>query len=261
VKRVVVLMYHALYADDRELAAIDAADRPYAVSVAAFERQLDAVARAGIAVIDPVRLPARAPVHGGVVLTFDDGHESNHRHACRMLLARGLRAAFFVTSDFIDGRAGFCRWPQLREMAENGMTIGSHGRSHAFFDDLDNAQAGSELRDSRRRIEDAIGRPVAQLSFPGGRFLRRQLSLAADAGYTLYHTSRFGSHRPDELRAHAVLSRVAIRRSTDERQFVAYATAAPWTMRRAAVAGSVKGWLRAACGNAVYQRLYEKLRA
>ena len=173
--RVVVLMYHGLYDGERERADIDPADRPYAVSIQDFRAQLDAVARAGLAVIDPRDLTRSVPAQGGVVLTFDDGHASNHHHALPELQARGIAAVFFATSDFIARRRGFCAWPQLREMANAGMTIGSHGRTHRFFDDMSETEARAEYTDSKAAIEQHIGSSVNQISFPGGRFKSRQV--------------------------------------------------------------------------------------
>jgi len=251
-------MYHALYANDGELARIDSADRPYAISVKTFDQHLQCLLDERIPIFDPRSLLEHPPERGGVVLTFDDGHLSNWAHAYPRLKQRGLAAAFFVTRDFIDGRAGFCRWPQLREMADAGMLIGSHGCSHRFFDDMDERQASLELRTSREAIEQHICRPVDQMSFPGGRFRPLDINLGMRAGYRLFHSSQVGALSPPALRAGQVVPRIPIRASTTQREFGAYANAEPLALWRAQAAAACKGAARRALGNRFYQSLYEK---
>jgi len=258
VNRLVFLMYHALYADEGERARIDSPDRPYAISVDTFEQHLQRLADAGIGVLDPRALLEHPPTRGGVVLTFDDGHLSNWLHAYPRLKQRGLAAAFFVTRDFINGRAGFCRWPQLREMADDGMLIGSHGCSHRFFDDMDERQAILEMRKSREAIEQHVSKPVDQMSFPGGRFRPLDINLGMRAGYRLFHSSQIGALSPPALRAGQVVPRIPIRASTTQREFGAYANAEPLALWRAQAAAACKGAARRALGNRFYQSLYEK---
>lgn len=257
--RLVVLMYHALYEGEDELRSIDAADRPYAVSVAAFEEQLDILDRRGLTVADPAALPGGLERDDRIVLTFDDGHASHHRHALPRLLERGLRAAFFVTSDFIQNRPGFCSWSEVRELSEQGMVVGSHGRTHRFLDDLTAEEARAELRDSKATIEDHVGRAVEQVSFPGGRFRPSDVEAGFDLGYRVFHSSRVGAHSPRRLPEGAVLCRIAVRQSTTPRQFRVIASASPAWFLRARAIGGAKTVARRALGNGLYHALYERV--
>ncbi len=257
--QLVSLMYHGLYADEAGLLrTIDAPDRPYAVSTTAFERQLDLIQQAGLTVIDPQALPGRLPARG-VVLTFDDGHASNATLACDILVRRGLKALFFVTSDFIGARPHFCSWAQLRDMSQAGMLIGSHGRTHRFFDDMSDAEASAEFKDSRERIEQGIGRRVDQISFPGGRYKPSQLKLGRDNGYSLFYTSQVGVHREAALPPGAEVSRIAVRQGTDDARFMAYASASRATVFKARSVAAAKQAVRRLAGNKLYHLVYEKL--
>ncbi|MDI3287937.1 polysaccharide deacetylase family protein [Polyangium sp. 15x6] len=257
--RLVVLMYHALYEGEEELEAIDPADRPYAVSVDAFEEQLDILARKGLPVADPAALPRRLHTSDRIVLTFDDGHASGHRHALPRLLQRGLRAAFFVTSDFIGKRPGFCGWSEVREMADLGMSIGSHGQTHRFLDDLPEGEARTELHDSKATIEDHVGRAVEQISFPGGRFRALDVEAGILLGYRVFHSSRVGAHRSGRLPEGVVLRRIAVRQGTSPREFEALASASPAWLLRARALGGAKTAVRRALGNELYHALYERM--
>lgn len=257
--RVVLLMYHALYANEREYADIDAADRPYAVSMAEFTAQLDALSAAGLPLIDPRELTRGVSADGGVVLTFDDGHASNHHHGLPELMKRDARAVFFATSDFIEHRRGFCSWRQLREMADAGMTIGSHGRTHRFFDDLDEAAARAEFLDSKTAIEQHTGHAVDQLSFPGGRYAAGQLQLGRQLGYRLLHTSAVGSHPARPVAPGAALARVAVKGGLPLARFMALAQARASVMLPAQTVAAAKHGVRRMLGNRLYHALYERV--
>jgi peptidoglycan/xylan/chitin deacetylase (PgdA/CDA1 family) len=105
------------------------ADPHYTVGRPAFAQQLALCARAAGAVVS-----ARDWLAGrsGVVVTFDDGDVSNHRVAFPMLAEARATADFFVNPAQV-GTPGYATWAELREMAENGMSIQSHGLDHGVF--------------------------------------------------------------------------------------------------------------------------------
>jgi peptidoglycan/xylan/chitin deacetylase (PgdA/CDA1 family) len=58
---------------------------------------------------------------------------------------------------------------QLRELARDGtITIGAHGVTHARLASLDTAAQRVELADSRRRLEELVGRAVPACAYPYG---------------------------------------------------------------------------------------------
>jgi len=127
-------MYHALHRDG-DSALIDAEDLPYAVSESQFLQQLDQLQDKHCAPMPPANQVGLAQMPD-VIITFDDGHSSNHQIAMPHLLERGLRAHVFVTTGFIGKRPGFCEPEQVTEMSQRGLVIGAHGTSHQFFDDM-----------------------------------------------------------------------------------------------------------------------------
>jgi peptidoglycan/xylan/chitin deacetylase (PgdA/CDA1 family) len=258
---VVVLMYHALVQSEQELQALAPGQRPYALPVSRFVRQLELLRLAGIPVLDPATLSGAPLPARGVVLTFDDGHASDHRHALGPLLLRGLRAAFFVTTGFM-GRPGYCTPRAVRDLAHAGMTVGSHGVTHGFLGDMDEAQARHELALSKVQLEDVTGMPVEQLSFPGGRFTGATLGLGRELGYTLFHTSRCGSHAAGEVVAHGgTLRRMAVRSHLGEGDFLAMASAARWPLAKARATSTLKHTAQRLLGNGLYERLHGQFHA
>ncbi len=256
----VILMYHALYANERELQDITPEDRPYAVSTQRFSEQLQAMRDAGLPFVDPSRLGEPQAAQGGVLLSFDDGHASNCVHALPALARHDAKAVFFITSYFVQRRPGFCSWAQLRAMADAGMTLGSHGRSHRFLDDLPEAEAVAELRDSRNALQDRLGLSIDQVSFPGGRFRPDLLPAWRALGYRWFHSSEIGTVSPAQLSdPGGTLPRLAIRQDTSTERCLTMARAdAAWLLKARGLAAA-KHWLRRTAGNRLYHLLYERL--
>jgi len=127
------------------------------------------------------------------VLTFDDGLEEVYTAGLPLLEKNGVKATVFAVAGCIGsrsdagdvyGRQRFLSAGQLREIAELGHEIGSHSMTHPDLTLLDTASARQELADSRRLIEDTVGRPVTSIAFPFGSWNRRLWALAQESGYT-----------------------------------------------------------------------------
>ncbi len=124
-------------------------------------------------------------------LTFDDGLRSVHRLALPVLRDLGLPALVYVVTDRVGGdnrwpgqdpavpRFELMTWAELRELADCGISIGSHTRTHASLDRLPEPEIESELALSRRRIEDELGVPARHFAFPCGAYDERSLRHAA----------------------------------------------------------------------------------
>ena len=301
----VVLMYHAVHAAG-DLSRIAPEDRPYAVDAEAFARQLDAVA-ARLA-----REPARdaddgaGPGAGGaggegerapaVAITFDDGHASNVDIALPMLLERGLAGLFFVTADWVGAREHYVDADMLAGLARAGMSVGAHGATHRFFDDLPEAEARAELIRSRRTLESAVGAPVRSMSFPGGRHDGAARRLAREAGLGALFDSRVATVAPAALAPALALAahgsapgttsgpgsdvpgpgspgsapsgvgappvpRVAVRHDTDDTTFARMIDPDPAWYAAARRGERVRGLARRVLGNRIYHGLYKSLRA
>jgi len=78
-------------------------------------------------------------------------------------------------------------WNDLRALAADGFDIGSHTCSHADMGAIPLAQALTELRASRERLELELGRPVRTFAFPYGhpRNMRPDTVAAARREYDI----------------------------------------------------------------------------
>jgi peptidoglycan/xylan/chitin deacetylase (PgdA/CDA1 family) len=181
-------MYHDV-ADAPPPGASAGADA-YRVSVAAFRRQLDALAACGV----PARAPGAAlrdAPDRGFVVTFDDGWLGTFRGGLAELARRGWPGIVFVTRDFV-GRRGFADRPAIRDAVESGFEIGVHGSTHRSLAGLPPDEVVRELRECRVFLEDITGAPVRMGSAPNGAWSPALGPCAARAGLEAMCTSRLG---------------------------------------------------------------------
>jgi peptidoglycan/xylan/chitin deacetylase (PgdA/CDA1 family) len=180
---VMALMYHRV-ADD--LAT------PWTVSNAVFERQI-AWLRANVDLVSMaeaqrrIREGNRRPA---VCITFDDGYAENCDAALPLLIRHRVPCVYFVTSrNVIDQRpfdhdtklAAECRpntVEQIRALADAGIEIGGHTRTHADLGQIDDvAELRDEIIGGAAELERITSRPVRCFAFPFGQ--KRNLSAAA----------------------------------------------------------------------------------
>lgn len=124
-----------------------------------------------------------------VVLTFDDGLRSSMDFIWPALLKRNLKGVFFVSPALL-GEKGYLDWVDVRCMAKEGAEFGTHGFSHRLFEDLDEDDLRREVVDSKKELEDQIGRKIISLAAPGGSFHTHAVEMAFQVGYRFLCTSR-----------------------------------------------------------------------
>lgn len=135
------------------------------VTPAAFEAQMDYLARNGYTVVSMKRLarflegkealPAKS-----VAITIDDGYRSTFEIAYPILRKFGLTATVFLYTDFV-GASDAMTWAQMKEMMASGVVeIEPHSKSHANLTLRLPGETEARYKDRIRREVDA---PVAVL--------------------------------------------------------------------------------------------------
>jgi len=152
-------------------------------------------------VVDSVR------TEPNIVLTFDDGNQSDIELALPALRNAGLTAIFFVVTDRLD-RPHFLSKSALRQLVQSGMRVACHGSRHRRWTTLSDAELYEELVIAKDRLQQILGAEVHDASCPFGRYNRRVLHNARAAGYRHVYTSDGGPCRRGEF----ILTRTSIRR-------------------------------------------------
>ena len=147
-----------------------------------------------------------------VVITFDDGDETNYSIAYPLLKKYGLNAAFFIIGSRV-GTPGYMDWVQIKKLQFDGMIIGSHGMTHRILPLLDDRDLFYELGESKRLLESRIGCVVEYFSIPRGFCNKRILTFAKKIGYKKVFTS-------DLVGNSFEYGRIAIKRDWDSKIFL-----------------------------------------
>jgi len=125
-----------------------------------------------------------------VAVTFDDGYAENCQRAIPFLLAHEIPMTYFVALDFVvhdrpfphdvqTGTTLAVNTPQqLREMAEAGIEIGAHTRTHCDVGAINrNETMIDEIVTATDELGTLIDRPIRYFAFPYGQ--TKNLSAAA----------------------------------------------------------------------------------
>ncbi len=156
-----------------------------------------------------------------VVITFDDGYRSLHEYALPALVEYGFPATIFMVAGGVGGQnywetaVGDVAEPmleasQMAEMQAAGISFGSHTVNHPHLTALSPAEVRTELVDSRRRLEDLLGKPCLTLAYPYGDWNRAVRDAAGEAGYEVACTTlRAAARAGDDPLA---LPRINVRR-------------------------------------------------
>jgi peptidoglycan/xylan/chitin deacetylase (PgdA/CDA1 family) len=152
-----------------------------------------------------------------VAITFDDGYAANLDETLPLLLDAGMPVTFFVTvTNMLKGQPfahglerGQTLRPisqrELRDLADSGVEIGSHGLTHADYSRLSETELIREIAESKIALEDLIGRPVRSLAVPFGQ--PRQMTdmvfrIAREAGYDCVCSAYGGYNVPGRHHYH-----------------------------------------------------------
>ena len=190
-----VLMYH-------RFGSSPDGDPALWISPEQFRRQLDWLSANGYRTLTLdeayTALTANRPPSRAVLLTIDDGFEEDLRTAGAILRQTGSRAAVFVPAGLV-GQPVELRHPSgdtdlvsrgtladaadLVRWIDQGFDIGSHSLTHLDLTTVPPPTLSSEIRGSKKSLEELLGRPVRDFCYPFAHHDERSRAEAAAAGY------------------------------------------------------------------------------
>lgn len=155
-----------------------------------------------------------------LLLTFDDGFKSNRVIAESVLKTNGIKAIFFIISDFIGLKINSLNYskiirniypngPTLNELSEpmdnddiqflinSGHTIGCHTATHKMLSKITKAgDLKEELIDSKNNLEKIFNIKIKHIAYPFGTFEsidKKSLKLLSES-YEFVHSGLRGNN-------------------------------------------------------------------
>jgi peptidoglycan/xylan/chitin deacetylase (PgdA/CDA1 family) len=167
-----ILTYHS----------IDRSGSPISISPDVFEQHVRWLASGRVRVVSIDELMMLSDGDDAVALTFDDGFENFATEAWPRLTAHGLTATLFVVSRHAGGfndwgvdrritlpRLPLLGWEALARLAEEGVQLGAHSRTHPDLTRLHHTAAVDEIEGSADDIRQRTGRVAQAFAYPFGR--------------------------------------------------------------------------------------------
>lgn len=196
--------------------------------------------------------PQQFPTSNPVVLTFDDGYETDYTIAAPILYSYQFNATFFVIAGAI-GKPGFLSAAQLRELRQQGFEIGCHSMTHKYLTDLSDRELTTEIVEAKDRLQQLLGEPMAHFSCPGGRWSDKIALAVKTAGFSTLSTSKTGTNS-SSANPYA-LNRISMIRGLNLNQFADICDGKGFLKRKI-----VEGTLNST-KNLLGNSFYEKIRA
>jgi peptidoglycan/xylan/chitin deacetylase (PgdA/CDA1 family)/glycosyltransferase involved in cell wall biosynthesis len=146
-----------------------------------------------------------------ILLTFDDGYKDNLENAAPILKEFGFKGTVFVLSDRAvthnvwdtsvdpsEPRHELMNTEQIQLCASQGLSVGSHGRSHRDLTSLPVEESWDEIRQSKLELENQLKSKIVAFAYPYGKYdsLREQQTF--EAGYDFAVATDSGALRLEE---------------------------------------------------------------
>jgi peptidoglycan/xylan/chitin deacetylase (PgdA/CDA1 family) len=145
------------------------------------------------------RIRSRRNEKPAVTITFDDGYGDNCDEALPLLIEKDIPFTYFVTTDAVlqgkyfehDIAMGHKLRPnslsELMKLAEAGVEIGAHTRTHANLGAIDDErQLHDEVITGGEQLQIALSTPIRYFAFPFGMYPNlnaKVFHMAHSAGY------------------------------------------------------------------------------
>lgn len=118
-----------------------------------------------------------------VMLTFDDGYIDFYVNAFPILRQYGAKAVVFIPTGLMD-QGYYLLWSQIKEMeASRLVDFEAHTVNHSRLTSLPIDQMRYQLSESKKKLEEELGRPVNFMAYPYGATNNLVEQEAKNAGF------------------------------------------------------------------------------
>lgn len=180
-----ILMYHSIspaaLAENRLAVKADTFDRQMRFLKSHRYNVIPLEALVGL-IKNKKKIPAKT-----ICISSDDGYRDNYTYAFPILKKYNLPAAMFIIVSEVGRPQGDrLSWDEIKEMQDSGLiTFGSHSLGpEPLINFKAEAQIKRQIFDSKKILEEKLGRKVEFFSYPEGMFDSRIKQLVIAAGYS-----------------------------------------------------------------------------
>jgi len=177
------------------------------VTQAAFEEQMNLLQEKGYRVItmdqlfDYLEFKRQIPKKS-VVITIDDGWRSTYEIAFPILKKYGYPATLFVYTDLIVGSDKTLSWELIQEMANNGMDIQCHTKTHRNLTVMEKKESFKKYFEAGEKevtfcptlVKKKLNRNVKYLAYPYGDTNHLIIEMLKKNGYRGAFTVKRGGN-------------------------------------------------------------------
>ncbi|HVY56131.1 MAG TPA: polysaccharide deacetylase family protein [Thermodesulfobacteriota bacterium] len=191
--KIPILMYHQI-SDD-----VHPRYRDYTATVKAFRAQMKVLKLLNYESISFDKLleckegKAKLP-RKPIIITFDDALEDAIDNSVPILKDFGFTAMYYVTTGYVGTRSNWmipevnivfqvAPWPKIKNLCSMGFELGSHSVTHPHLNEVTAEECLREMTESRRTLEETLGREVRHMAYPHGAFNKTVRGLAYTSGY------------------------------------------------------------------------------
>ena len=176
-----ILTYHS----------IDDSRSPISVDADAFERHVEFLSSGTVDVVPLAEIEDARD--RSIALTFDDAFENFDTDAWPLLRDAGLPVTLFVVTGQVGGDNAWggkshpsvptlplLDWERLGRLAEEGVELGAHSRTHASLPTVDATRLRDEMEGSRDDLAARTGTTPTSFAYPYGAISAEVGDLAAE---------------------------------------------------------------------------------
>lgn len=234
----------------------DNEEENYDVSIKNFEKQMQYLYQNNFKTVIPEDLSVSDKNYDMrlVMITFDDGYETDYTLALPILRKYGFKGVSFVTTGFL-GKDSYMKWEQVQKLREEGFSIQSHTHTHQLLKAAHEQNIEEELFISKKSIEERLKTKVIGLSLPGGSYSEKVKNIALKQEYRYIFNSRPSLNIINNS-TFDILYRVPITRDTTFNKFKSIINLDKRTYQQAELAYSIKNIVKTCIGTKRYYELW-----
>lgn len=184
-KKSKIIFYHDVYGNKRYLDRDTKLDM--GTPLAMFKEHIKMVRENGFTITDRI-----TNHEGEVMICFDDGFKGIY-DTKDYFIKEGVRPTVFLAISLI-GLPGYLDINEIRELQKAGFIFQCHAWDHKDLTSYSRDGLVRELCESKKMLEDILGKPVDEICFPIGYFSQLVLDECKRYGYKIMYSSIPGNY-------------------------------------------------------------------